>query len=101
MLRDFPRVRRWEESGDVCQNAAVRLGRALDEVRPPTARDFFRLAALQIRRELLNLAEPYYGPHGHGARQLRQEPALAELRSRDGFEQLLSEIEAKPGVSRK
>ncbi len=67
MLRDYPRVRRWEETGDVLQNAAVRLWRALDEVCPVTARDFFRLAALQIRRELINLAEHYYGPQGLGA----------------------------------
>lgn len=67
MLRDYPRVRRWEETGDVLQNASVRLWRALEELRPPTPRDFFRLAALQIRRELLNLAEHHYGPQGPGA----------------------------------
>jgi RNA polymerase sigma-70 factor (ECF subfamily) len=32
-----------------------------------TARDFFRLAALNIRRELLDLAKHYYGPRGQGA----------------------------------
>jgi RNA polymerase sigma-70 factor (ECF subfamily) len=32
-----------------------------------TARDFFRLAALHIRRELLDLARHYYGPQGAGA----------------------------------
>jgi RNA polymerase sigma-70 factor (ECF subfamily) len=30
-------------------------------------RDFFRLAAEQMRRELLDLARHYYGPHGQGA----------------------------------
>jgi len=67
MLRDFPRVHRWEDTADVFQNAAVRLWRALEEVQPATARDFFRLAALQIRRELLNLADHHYGPQGPGA----------------------------------
>src|ERR1700719_3893809 len=59
MLRDFPGVHRWELTDDVLQNAVVRLCRALGEVRPPTAADFFRLAAAQIRRELLDLARRY------------------------------------------
>jgi RNA polymerase sigma-70 factor (ECF subfamily) len=33
-----------------------------------TARDFFRLAALNIRRELLDLARHHYGPLGQAAR---------------------------------
>ncbi|MFO0927177.1 MAG: sigma-70 family RNA polymerase sigma factor [Gemmataceae bacterium] len=67
MLRDFPRVRRWEETADVVQNALVRLCRALTDVRPATVRDFYRLAAVQIRRELIDLARHHYGPHGGGA----------------------------------
>lgn len=64
MLRDFPGVKRWEETDDVFQNAALRLCRALEEVRPPTAAAFFRLAAVQIRRELLDLARRYSGMPG-------------------------------------
>src|SRR5262249_45858146 len=67
MFRNYPRVRRWEETADVAQNALVRLSRALTQVTPPTVRDFFRLAAVQIRRELLDLARYYYGPQGLGA----------------------------------
>ncbi len=67
MLRDFPGVRRWEQTDDVLQNAAMRLCRALTEVQPPTAADFFRLAAAQIRRELLDLARRFSGAHGLGA----------------------------------
>jgi len=67
MLRDFPRVKRWEETTDVLQNALIRLHRALQTVVPPSPRDFFRLATLQIRRELLDLARHYYGPEGIGA----------------------------------
>jgi RNA polymerase sigma-70 factor (ECF subfamily) len=66
MLRDYPGVRRWEETGDVCQNAVLRLHRALADVAPATVRDFFRLAAVQIRRELIDLARRYAGPHGLG-----------------------------------
>jgi RNA polymerase sigma factor (sigma-70 family) len=67
MLRDFPGVRRWEQTDDVLQNAALRLCRALAEVQPPTTADFFRLAAAQIRRELLDLARRFSGAHGLGA----------------------------------
>jgi len=67
MLQQYPRVRRWEETGDVLQNALLRLFRALKTVRPDSARAFFGLAAEQIRRELLDLARHYYGPHGQGA----------------------------------
>jgi RNA polymerase sigma-70 factor (ECF subfamily) len=67
MLKGYPRVQRWEDAEDVLQNAALRLHRALREVTPATVRDFFRLAALHVRRELLDLARHYYGPLGHGA----------------------------------
>jgi RNA polymerase sigma factor (sigma-70 family) len=67
MLRGFPVVARWEQTGDVLQNALVRLLRALEDVRPPSVRDFFGLAAAQMRRELLDLARHYQGPHGPGA----------------------------------
>jgi RNA polymerase sigma-70 factor (ECF subfamily) len=67
MLKGYPRVKRWEQTDDVLQNAALRLYRALADVRPASATDFFRLAAVNIRRELLDLAKHYYGPRGLGA----------------------------------
>jgi RNA polymerase sigma-70 factor (ECF subfamily) len=59
MLRRFPAVARWEESGDLLQNAVLRLLRALQDVEPTSVRDFFGLAAEQMRRELLDLARHY------------------------------------------
>jgi RNA polymerase sigma-70 factor (ECF subfamily) len=59
MLRDYPGVRQFEETDDVFQNAAVRLHRALCEAAPASGRDFIRLAAAQIRRELIDLARHY------------------------------------------
>jgi RNA polymerase sigma factor (sigma-70 family) len=67
MLNEFPGVRRWEDTDDVFQNAALRLCSALKQVTPRTVPEFIRLAALQIRRELMDLARHYYGPLGHGA----------------------------------
>jgi RNA polymerase sigma factor (sigma-70 family) len=73
MLKGYPGVARWEQTDDVLQNALIRLDRALTAVAPPTARDFFRLAAAQIRRELIDLARRYSGPEGpvahHSARR--------------------------------
>jgi RNA polymerase sigma-70 factor (ECF subfamily) len=59
MLPRFPTVRRWDQTDDVVQNAALRLCRALDDVQPGTPREFLGLAALQIRRELLDLAKKH------------------------------------------
>lgn len=77
MLRSYPRVKRWEQTDDVFQNSVLRLYRALAEVTPQTVGDFFRLAALNIRRELLDLAKHYYGPRGHGAKHGTSPPRTA------------------------
>lgn len=61
MLRGFPRVRRWDETDDVLQEAALRLSRALDAVPPADGRRLLGLMALQVRRELLDLARKYSG----------------------------------------
>ena len=62
MLKDYPRLKRWEETDDVFQNASLRLYRALGKVRPASVREFFRLAAVQIRRELIDRSSNC--PHG-------------------------------------
>jgi RNA polymerase sigma-70 factor (ECF subfamily) len=67
-MKGYPNVRRWEQTDDVLQNAVLRLHRTLQQLPVETSRDFFRLAALHVRRELLDLAKHYYGPHGQGAR---------------------------------
>jgi RNA polymerase sigma factor (sigma-70 family) len=67
MLRKNPRLHRWEETADVLQNSLVRLHRALETVRPESARQLFGLAATQIRRELVDLARRHFGPMGDGA----------------------------------
>jgi RNA polymerase sigma factor (sigma-70 family) len=67
MKRGYERVGRWEQTDDVVQNASLRLYEALGQVELTDARHFFRLAALQIRRELLDMCRHYYGPLGAGA----------------------------------
>lgn len=68
MLRDFPRLKRWEQTDDVFQTAALRLHRSLSAVKPESVRQFFGLAATQIRRTLIDLARQHFGPEGQAAR---------------------------------
>jgi RNA polymerase sigma-70 factor (ECF subfamily) len=68
MLKDFPRLRRWEQTDDVFQTAALKLHRSLSEVKPESVRQFFGLAATQIRRTLIDLARHHFGPEGQGAK---------------------------------
>ena len=62
MLQRSPKVRRWEETDDVVQHAALRLHRALGAVAPENGRRFLGLMALQVRRTLLDLARKYSAP---------------------------------------
>jgi RNA polymerase sigma factor (sigma-70 family) len=59
MLRGFPRVRDWAETVDVLQGSLIRLLHTLQEMRPDSTRHFFNLAAVHIRRELLDLARRF------------------------------------------
>jgi RNA polymerase sigma-70 factor (ECF subfamily) len=67
MLKSFPRLSRWEQTSDVFQNAVIRLCKALKETVPQTAQHFLNLAALHIRRELIDLSRHHFGPQGPGA----------------------------------
>lgn len=61
MLRGFPKLR--DETGDLLAAAYPRIARALhdDQVltRMKTPQDFFNLAAVQMRRELIDLSRCY------------------------------------------
>ena len=72
MKRSYDRVNRWEQTEDVFQRSIMRLHRALAEVEIADARHFYRLAATQIRRELIDLTRHYGGPQGMGANHATQ-----------------------------
>jgi RNA polymerase sigma factor (sigma-70 family) len=59
MLRGFPNVRRWADTDDILQTALMRLLHTLQETQPESTRHFVNLAALHIRRELLDLARHF------------------------------------------
>lgn len=77
MLRAFPNVRPLNDTQDVVQNAAMRLLRSLRQVEPPpaTTRAFFNLAAMEIRRELLDLARSARAARRGGDRQVHNTSA--------------------------
>ncbi len=70
MLRHYPRLQRWEQTDDVFQTAAMRLNRAIRDVRPDSSARFWGLAIAQVRRTLIDLARHHFGPHGQ-ARKLQ------------------------------
>jgi RNA polymerase sigma factor (sigma-70 family) len=67
MLRGYPKLRRWEQTDDILQNALLRLHRSLAKVQPESVRQFLGLSATQIRRSLIDLARHHFGPEGQGA----------------------------------
>jgi RNA polymerase sigma factor (sigma-70 family) len=67
MMQKYDRLQRWVDIDDILQSAIVRLLRAMGSTPVNSVQDFFSLAALQIRRELIDLCRHYFGPHGVGA----------------------------------
>jgi RNA polymerase sigma factor (sigma-70 family) len=59
MLRRFPNVREWTETVDVVQGSLIRFLATLQNLRPDSTCHFFNLAALHLRRELIDLARQF------------------------------------------
>jgi RNA polymerase sigma-70 factor (ECF subfamily) len=74
MFKADGRLRRWEEPGDVFQDAMLRLCRALRAITPRSLCEFYRLAALQVRRALIDLARRHYGPGGSATHHQTPQP---------------------------
>lgn len=71
MLRRNRKLRRWEESDDLSQGAAVRLLEALREARPASETEFLLLCGEMVRRQLLDRWRYFYGRDGKGGRATR------------------------------
>lgn len=67
MFHGSGKLRRWEQTDDIFQNSMLRLHKALEQTKVETVRHFFNLAALQIRRELIDTARKHFGPEGIAA----------------------------------
>jgi RNA polymerase sigma factor (sigma-70 family) len=59
MLQRFPGVQTVAETDDVLNNVLLRLTAALRDIPIASRADYFRLAAVQVRRELIDLARHY------------------------------------------
>jgi RNA polymerase sigma factor (sigma-70 family) len=86
MLKKDDRVGAWEQTDDIVQNAALRLWKSLEHVRPGSVPEFLGLAATQIRRELIDLARHYFGQQGAGMHQVALGPAGDSSTSPTPFE---------------
>lgn len=79
MIRRFPTVRRWDDTDDVFQNAALRLHRALGQASLGSVRSVMALAATQLHRELIDLARRHAGPQSpavhHGTNTIPRDAA--------------------------
>jgi len=89
MIRRYPRLSRWEQTDDIAQEATIKLLRAVEQVRPEDTRHLLRLAAVQIRRTLIDLCRHHFGPQG-SAKHHRTSPAS------DGFDDDRPLIERSP-----
>src|SRR5690349_11818750 len=88
MLRHYPAIRSWVETGDVLQGSIMRLLNTLQRILPESTRHFNNLAALHIRRELLDLArrfqrEPFTRLAPTGKEPSGYGPGLAETLDRN------------------
>lgn len=93
MLREFPGVKRWEQTDDVLQAALLRLCKALSEVKPESPRHFWNLAAQHIRWELLDLARRHFGPRGIGVNHHTD----GDDKAREGRNGILDNLPARTG----
>lgn len=86
MRKMYQIAERWADTDDVMQNAQMRLWRALESATPESPRHFYNLAALQIRRELIDLVRHFHReaaprvrevslPEGSTSTSLANEPA--------------------------
>jgi RNA polymerase sigma factor (sigma-70 family) len=82
MLGRFPNVRRWNDTDDVFQNAAIRLHRTLGQITPASPADLLALAATHLHRELIDLARHHAGPlsyaANHGTNVIRRADGAAD-----------------------
>ena len=94
LLKDFPTVRRWADTDDVFQRAAMRLWQSLETVQPESSRHYFNLAALQVRRELIELARSFNGPEGLARNQESFPRGESEIDTDDQNEKASETFEA-------
>lgn len=72
MFARFPQLYSFEQSDDLFQEAMIRLWQSLEEVFPTTVAGFMGLAAMQMRRALIDLARRHFGRNQPGELRTRR-----------------------------
>lgn len=67
MLRRFPSVNTFNQTGDVVNEASVKLLQSLDAIHPENPRRFLGLVGLELRRVLIDLYRHCKGPESYEA----------------------------------
>ena len=67
MLKKFPSVQKFNDTGDVADEACMKLLKSLDAIHPENTRRFLGLAGLEIRRVLIDLYRRYKGRESYEA----------------------------------
>jgi RNA polymerase sigma factor (sigma-70 family) len=103
MIRGFPNVRGVADIDDVMQNSIIRLLRTLRRLEPRTPRDFFNLAAVHIRRVLIDLARSTKGkqmvaldPAGSSSVPRPHEPVAPEVSDNDHWVRFHEAVDQLP-----
>jgi DNA-directed RNA polymerase specialized sigma24 family protein len=79
----FTQVARWNETDDVVQEACVQLSRTLQQEPINSGDHFLRLAALHIKRALLNM-HAHVNTQSHYSARLERDLARSDDRGEDG-----------------
>ncbi len=79
----FTQVARWNETDDVVQEACLLLAKTLEQVPINSGDHFLRLAALQIKRTLLNM-HAHVNTQSHYSAKLEEGPARVDDGGPDG-----------------
>lgn len=91
----FAVVRRWEQTDDVVQGSLIRLSRTIDNLPINSPRDFFKLAATNIRWELRALRDKYLADKSPAQRHHTDMPsALAQGQA--PIDRVLADMAAPP-----
>jgi RNA polymerase sigma factor (sigma-70 family) len=69
-LRQFARLRRFVDTGDVLVGAQLRFAAAIRTLQFRTLDDFLRLGAAMMNRQLIDLSRHYFGPLGAGRHEV-------------------------------
>jgi RNA polymerase sigma-70 factor (ECF subfamily) len=105
MLARCGRLRRLEETGDVLQNATLRLVRSLRQTTPQSMSGFYGLAATEIRRELIDLARHHFGRGGHRrpavtGQAVLPEPCQTDYEDLERWTEFHEAVESLPATER-